>query len=332
MVLVIESALNQIHKNLSLEKALLATSKEPLLFLWRNRDCVVIGRNQNPHSECNLPLLKRDGIDLCRRRSGGGCVFQDLDNSVYTFAVPMPRDSAGLKATNNSVLADTLYKLTGKRPEISGRNDLLMDGAKISGAAFKETPDKALHHGCLIRNSILDKIPVYLTPSPLKFVDKAGTDSVRQRVTSLLECSGKRVSHREFSEVLAQCFAERYGPVSRRVSVQREEDVGKTAESELAAAATLKAYEAELAELTDPVWTFGATAPFSVASGVKTEKGLLELRFKVERDTVTDLQIFTDALETGWAENLLQRLRPRVCGLDIKSAQKFVRRPTLFSC
>ena len=73
--------------NLALEEELLeqADSGSTLLYLWVNRPCVVLGRNQNPYLECDMDYIKSKGIDLVRRKSGGGAVYQDLGNLNYTF-------------------------------------------------------------------------------------------------------------------------------------------------------------------------------------------------------------------------------------------------------
>lgn len=89
--------------NLALEEELLeqADSGSTLLYLWVNRPCVVLGRNQNPYLECDMDYIKSKGIDLVRRRSGGGAVYQDLGNLNYTF---INREGEGSQAMQQQVL------------------------------------------------------------------------------------------------------------------------------------------------------------------------------------------------------------------------------------
>lgn len=166
--LVLRSKLNNIHQNLALENTLLdklAPMDRPVLYLWRNGTCIVLGRNQNPWSECDVKTMRRDSVALSRRHSGGGAVYQDLGVSVFTFLYP------GTKLTpsvGNSILIKAIHSLTGLTAEPSGRNDLLIQKSKFSGAAFRILGDKSIHHGTIMRSLNLDNLEKYLTPSALK--------------------------------------------------------------------------------------------------------------------------------------------------------------------
>lgn len=71
------STLNDVYSNLAIEEWLLRETKpdQHILYLWRNKPCVVVGRNQNPFQECNLRFMRENNIPLVRRRSGGGAVY-----------------------------------------------------------------------------------------------------------------------------------------------------------------------------------------------------------------------------------------------------------------
>lgn len=96
--------------NLALEEELLeqADSGSTLLYLWVNRPCVVLGRNQNPYLECDMDYIKSKGIDLVRRKSGGGAVYQDLGNLNYTF---INREGEGSQAMQQQVLLGMMRPL-----------------------------------------------------------------------------------------------------------------------------------------------------------------------------------------------------------------------------
>lgn len=81
---------NDILMNLAIEEYLFehCEIKVPLLFLWRNSPTVIIGKHQNPWKECHVQKLEEDNVTLARRKSGGGCVYQDLGNSVFSFINP----------------------------------------------------------------------------------------------------------------------------------------------------------------------------------------------------------------------------------------------------
>jgi len=138
--------------------------EEHILFLWRNDRTVVIGRNQNPWAECNLKSMADKNVHLVRRQTGGGAVFQDLGNTNFTFLSSKDRYD---KQRNFQIIINALKKL-GINAEFSGRNDLVVDGRKISGSAFREQPDRAFHHGTILINANLGELAEYLTPSQKK--------------------------------------------------------------------------------------------------------------------------------------------------------------------
>ncbi len=123
------------HTNLAMEDALLQSlpADTALLFLWQNRHTVVIGSGQNAWRECNTALLEKEGGTLARRSSGGGAVYHDLGNLNFSFIVP--REDYDVDRQLH-VVTDAVRRL-GLAAEKSGRNDLLIDGRKFSGNAFR---------------------------------------------------------------------------------------------------------------------------------------------------------------------------------------------------
>ena len=160
------------HFNLSLEHHLLRSqpAQVPVVLLYRNDPCIVIGRNQNPWSECNLERMKTDHVYLARRTSGGGAVYHDLGNTNFTFL--SPREGYD-RSINTEIVLSALRRL-GVTASASGRNDLVIEAEdgprKFSGSAFRETRDRAFHHGTFLLNVNLDQLSQYLTPHPKKLI------------------------------------------------------------------------------------------------------------------------------------------------------------------
>lgn len=175
-----------------------------ILFIWRNQPTVVIGRFQNPWTECNLAKMNQDQVFLVRRQSGGGAVFQDLGNTNFTF---MSGRNLYKKENNNQILINAL-KENRIDASATGRNDLTVnfeDGPrKISGSAFKENRDRCFHHGTMLINVNLEKLGEYLSPSKRKLQAK-GIVSVRARVANLTEIN-KEITHETMSKSLIQEF------------------------------------------------------------------------------------------------------------------------------
>ena len=183
-LLTFESGSFDPFENLAIEQHLLETVGGGccLFYLWQNQNTVVIGKNQNPYSECRVSLLEAEGGHLARRLSGGGAVFHDLGNLNFTFLVPtadydLARQQRGLLTACQSF---------GIPAEFSGRNDLLADGRKFSGNAFYHNGPRSYHHGTLLVDVDGEKLARYLTPSRAKLAAK-GVASVRSRVVNLLE-------------------------------------------------------------------------------------------------------------------------------------------------
>ena len=131
-----------------------------VLFLWRNAETVVIGRFQNPWTECDVEKMEADGIKLARRQSGGGAVFHDLGNTNFTFLSGADEYD---KERNNRIITDALARF-GITAEPSGRNDIIVEGRKVSGSAFKKKRDRAFHHGTMLINAArAQDFPVVVT-------------------------------------------------------------------------------------------------------------------------------------------------------------------------
>jgi lipoate-protein ligase A len=122
---------NNIVFNLSTEEFFYEHQNidKPVLFLYQNDKNVVIGKHQNPWKECHITLMEQENINLARRRSGGGAVYQDLGNLVFSFLLP---HDAGVdfKGINTNILLNA-FKSLGIDAHFSGRNDILVEDKKV---------------------------------------------------------------------------------------------------------------------------------------------------------------------------------------------------------
>jgi lipoate-protein ligase A len=186
---IYRSALTNPHANLSLEHHLLTFSPPTsrILLFYTNTPSIIIGRNQNPWVECNIPALRSNGRDvaLVRRRSGGGTVFHDSGNLNWSTIVPpgtFTRD--GMAHT----VVRSLSAL-GLPARVNERHDIVVaDGAverKVSGSAYKLTRTRALHHGTLLLSSDLTSIRDLLKSPARDFITARGVASVSSPVSNL---------------------------------------------------------------------------------------------------------------------------------------------------
>ena len=149
---------------------------------WRVNPTVMLGRNQLIDNEVNTDYCKEHKIDIFRRKSGGGCIYADKGciqfsyisravNANEAFAAYMQRMADLLKGLKIDAL-------------LSGRNDILIDGTKVSGCAFYQLSNRSVLHNSLLFDTQLDHLSNALTPAKEKLQSK-GVESVRQRVTNV---------------------------------------------------------------------------------------------------------------------------------------------------
>lgn len=159
----------------------LLNNDETYFFTWEIHG-VVIGKNQVIENEVNLEYLKEHQIDVYRRPTGGGCVYADHRNTMFSIVTKKTNKEFTFK-TYLSKIIDSM-KLLNVNIEFSGRNDLLFEGKKISGNAFLQNKYGMLMHGTFLYDCDLETMVRAITPSDEKLISK-GIDSVRSRVTNL---------------------------------------------------------------------------------------------------------------------------------------------------
>ena len=168
----------------NLDKLLGDVQHKDAVFMWQVKPTVIFGRNQVMEAEVNMPYCREKGIQLYRRKSGGGCVYSDSGNIMLSYIT----DTTDVKSTFDrylELLAGYLRD-TGVNAVKSGRNDILVDGKKVSGNAFFLKPKSSIVHGTMLFDSDFDELERAITPSGEKIKSK-GVSSVRQHVTNLKE-------------------------------------------------------------------------------------------------------------------------------------------------
>lgn len=286
------------YYNLAVEQTLLENTQPGFctLYLWQNRNTVVIGRNQNAYKECRTQLLEKEGGHLARRLSGGGAVYHDLGNLNFTFLVP-ERDFDLAKQL--SVISGACAAL-GIPVTVSGRNDVLAAGRKISGNAFYRHGGCAYHHGTLLVNVDAQKMARYLCPSTAKLESK-GVDSVQSRVANLIDFR-PGLTCAELARRLIESFEAVYGLAARRLEVRALDQ-----ERLLALRARNASWE----------WLYGQKIPFTFHCEDRFAWGEWQLWLRVEHGFVLEARVYTDAMD--W--NLAPALERALVGCRFKAAE-----------
>ena len=173
------------------------------LFLWKNKQTVVIGTNQNPYSECDVTSLIEEGGYLSRRRTGGGAVYHDLGNLNFSFVA----DNNIYDVKRQMQVIQKALLNFNLETEVSGRNDITYQGRKFSGNAFAKTKNQGLHHGTILIKTDSERLQKYLKVRPAK-LHKHGVKSVASRVINLSEVAD--ITSENIIPYLIKAFEEVY--------------------------------------------------------------------------------------------------------------------------
>ena len=265
---------------------------EYILYLWQNDGVVVIGRNQRAKAEVDLKALHSDGKTLARRLSGGGAVYHDKGNLNFTF---IAKSTDFDKDRNRKVILSALKSL-GFDATLTGRNDIEVDGHKISGNAYYKSGDKEFHHGTLLIDSKAEEIAKYLTPSAEKF-DGKGVRSVVSRVKSL--CDFKPVTIDEVISAIAEQFQEEFKTDCE--------------------AGVVTATEERVAFFSDKGWRYGDDRVFDRVVKTTYDGSKVTLHLDFEGKVVTDCLVESDSLDCDIENKISKEILGK--NLDVDSGE-----------
>lgn len=281
---VIESKSFDVYRNLAIEDFLVnqyCQRGDILLYLWQNDKSVVLGRNQSAYSECNLEFARNNNISISRRLSGGGAVFHDKGNLNYTFVAS---NDLFARETFCRIIIQSLINC-GLNAELTGRNDIHIDGMKVSGMACYEGKDCSFLHGCLMVNVNEDMLAKILTPR-LEKLESKGIPSIRARVRNIAG----------FQKILSEeILKERIIQVSREMLDSSD----MTEPLSIIDAISLPVGDDLLDKYRSESWIFGRNIPVTIRLSENFDWGGCDVEIGVERGVISEVMIYTDALETG---------------------------------
>ena len=277
------------HRNMAFDEFCLEQLPldEPVFYLWRNRPSVIIGLNQNAYGEVNLAFLEEKGILLARRVTGGGAVYHDLQNLNYTIvgrSNDLERDYPGYM----HYVVEALRRL-GVPAELSGRNDILVDGRKVSGYAKRVWHDRLMVHGTLMYDVDLQTLSQALTVPGSK-MEAAGIASVPSRVANLKDYLPRFRSLDQLQEALQEMLAA--GDTEVTLSPAQVAEIDRIAREKFATR------EGNLGR--SPLTSFSRSGKFAC--------GTVEAHFTVTRGILTELRFGGDFLGDRPAAELAEVL------------------------
>ena len=288
----IENNSTDPHYNLAFEEYIFKNlEKEDFVLLWRNGPSIIVGKNQNTIEEINMEYVKDNNINVVRRVTGGGAVYHDLGNLNFSFITKAQSNLIDFK-TYNIPIVRALEKL-GVDCELSGRNDIVIEGKKFSGIAQSIIKDRVLNHGTLLFDSKLDTLSKALNVKRDK-IESKGVKSVSSRVTNIKPYVKDDIDVLEFKEVLLKNIFEYFNqPVEiYKLSHEDKENIQKMVDEKYGT------WE----------WNFGYSPEFNYKGYKRFEGGGVEVRLHVVKGRIENCKIYGDFFGKGDIKNLEDKI------------------------
>lgn len=258
-------------------------NEEECFFMWQVNPTVIFGRNQLMENEVNLDYVREHGIETYRRKSGGGCVYADFSNIMFSYITTDFNVSFTFHKYLQRV-AHTLQQL-GINAMVSGRNDITIDEKKVSGNAFYRAAGKSIVHGTMLFNTDLEKLVLSITPNNQKLISK-GIESVRKRVTNLSE-------HFDIDIETFKTFVRTH--LCDREYILTQDEINKIEEIE-------KEYLSE-------EFIFGNNPRYTLIKKDYSTAGDIEVRLEIKNNIIKDINIVGDYFLVGDIGSIFKLLK-----------------------
>ncbi|MFT3656624.1 Lipoate-protein ligase LplJ [Bacillus sp. B01(2024)] len=253
--------------------------EQTYLLFYVNQPSIIIGKNQNTIEEINTKYVEDNGIIVVRRLSGGGAVYHDLGNLNFSFITKDDGDSFHNFKKFTEPVIQALRQL-GVEAELSGRNDIVADGRKISGNAQFSTKGRIFSHGTLMLDSAIDHVVSALKVKKDK-IESKGIKSIRSRVANISEFLDDKMTADEFKKHLLH-------------HIFNTNDLSKVPEYKLTDEdwKAIRKISEERYQNWD--WNFGRSPAFNLQHSKRYPVGSIELRLEVKKGIIQDCKIFGD--------------------------------------
>ncbi len=261
---------------------------EDYVILWINGPAIIVGKNQNTLEEINLNYVKENDIKVVRRITGGGAVYHDLGNLNFSIIKNTGENKRIDFKKYNIPILNALQRLNIEC-ELSGRNDLTIDGKKFSGIAQSVWRNRVLNHGTLLFDAELDVLSKALNVKQDKIISK-GVKSVRSRVTNIKSYLSKDITMESFRDILLKYIFEFEGevPVKYELSDIQKQEIDKLFDEKYAT------WD----------WNYGHSPQFNYKNYKKFPFGAIEARLHIKDGVIEMCKFYGDFFGSESVEEL----------------------------
>lgn len=264
---------------------------ETYLLFYINEPSIIIGKNQNTIEEINTEYVEANGIKVVRRLSGGGAVYHDLGNLNFSFITKDDGESFHNFKKFTEPVIEALKKL-GVNAELSGRNDIVVEGRKISGNAQFSTRGRMFSHGTLMLDSEIENVVSALKVKKDK-IESKGIKSIRSRVANISEFLTEKISIEDFRSLLLEYIFD--GKENIQEYVLTEEDWEKI-------------HQLSKERYQNWDWNYGKSPKFNLQHSHRFPVGGIDVRLEVNKGKIENCKIFGDFFGVGDVSDIEQKL------------------------
>lgn len=280
------------YHNFALEEYLLQEAPpDDYVFFYIHRPSVIVGKFQNTIEEVNQEYARRENLVVARRLSGGGAVYHDAGNLNFSFVHPAEKTDINNFEKFTRPVIGALREM-GIPAELSGRNDILVDGRKVSGNAQCYRNRRILHHGTLLYQADMEALSRALQVREMKIASK-GIRSVRSRVANLADYLADPPGIGAFRDAIL-AYLERTQLLGEFVLTP-----GIRSRLEQRVQETFATWE----------WNWGLSPRYQWEKSARFPCGLIDVRLNIHRGRIQDLTIYGDFFCPGDPADLAAALR-----------------------